>query len=384
MSPSPDTRIRVLYSIPNFITAGSGGAMLNIASRLDPERFEPSFVVLQRGGKLEARIEASGWSLYEVPYCFRAKPRPTLPWRAWRLARRLPWPTPHVWHSFHYADDYTEPLVARLSGARGWIYTKKNMNWHARSWLVRTRLAHRVVAQNTDMLTSFFDSPRFAAKTVRIPRGVDAERFRPDVEPQLGVRRQLGIDASTPLLGCVGQLLPVKGHDVLIRAMPRLEGAHLAIAGAGDDTTMGRSLQALAGELGVSDRVHLLGPVRDVPAFLTELDVFVHPTLGRGRMEGCPVAVLEAMAAGRAIVATDIPGTRDLIVSDESGILVPPEDVDALDAAIRPLLASADARASFGDGARSRVLDSFTIQHEVAAHAALYEEIATAQGWSGA
>ena len=150
------TSAKILFTIPNFITAGSGRAMLNIVERLDRGRFAPTVAVLKRGGKLDAEVERLGITLLEHQFTIPARPYHTLIGRARVAAAPLRSHGFALWHSFHYGDDYTEALIARAAGARGWIYTKKNMNWHQRAWHVRSLLAKRIAAQNTDMMREFF------------------------------------------------------------------------------------------------------------------------------------------------------------------------------------------------------------------------------------
>ena len=166
---------KILFTIPNFITAGSGRAMFNIVQRLDRGRFEPSIGVLKRGGAIEEEIAGSGIPLLEFQFTLGAKPYNSL----LRRARNAAAPTRDLgfalWHSFHYSDDYTEPLIARASGTRRWIYTKKSMGWHARSWHARSLLARRIVAQNSDMMKDFFGAFPYRAKTHLIPREKEIE-----------------------------------------------------------------------------------------------------------------------------------------------------------------------------------------------------------------
>ena len=120
--------------------------------------------------------------------------------------------------------------------------------------------------------------------------------------------------------------------------------------------------------------VEFLGEIRDVPALLVELDVFALPTWDQGRMEGCPVALLEAMASGRACVATDIPGSRDIVVPGKSGMLVRPRDAASLADALGRLSADARLRRDLGAAARERMLDVFSLEREVRAYEDLYAE----------
>jgi glycosyltransferase involved in cell wall biosynthesis len=302
------------------------------------------------------------------------RPYHSLPGRARRAAAPFRAHGFALWHSFHYGDDYTEPLFARAAGARAWIYSKKSMGWDANAWYLRSLLARRIAAQNTDMMREFFAGVAYRAKTRLIPRGVDVLKFSPSVPPRLRLREQLGIPADAPVVTSVANLLPVKGHPVLLLAAASVNGAHLLLAGGGAKSEFADSLRGQARRHGVADRVHFLGRVDDVPALLAETDVFVLATRAQGHEEGCPVALLEAMAAGRACIATDVAGSRDLIVNGQSGILVPSGDPLAMGQAIERLAKSPGDRRRLGHAALTRVMEHYTIEHEVRAHEALYAE----------
>jgi len=249
------------------------------------------------------------------------------------------------------------------------------MNWHSRAWQLRSIFAKRIAAQNTDMLDLFFSNPYFRHKTKLIPRGVDLQKFSPQPIAHGYYRQQFGIPADELVISCVAQLVPVKDHPNLIRAAVQLPGAHFLLAGSTTDEAYFDELQRQVEQNGVFDRVHFLGKMSDIPAFLTETNIFVLPTKGSGRMEGCPVALLEAMACGKACVATDIPGSRDIIEDGISGLLVEPENADALAKAINRLTEDKDLREKMGIAARQRVETSFSIEREVAAHEQLYLEL---------
>jgi glycosyltransferase involved in cell wall biosynthesis len=364
--------LRILFTIPNFITAGSGDAMLNIIKRLDRRRFAPAVCVLKKGGALDAAVEGMGIPFLEAPML--VEPRPLWSLRA-RVRRAAVVFRPygfHLWHSFHYSDDYTEPLVARAAGARAWVYTKKNMGWNHRSWYLRSVLASRIAAQNSDMVRHFFRGPLLRGKARHLPPGVDTERFRPGVPGQTNVRTQLGFPPGAILAGCVAHLVPVKGHPTLLEAIAQVPGLFLVIAGAARDERYTKTLVQTVAEAGLGERVRFLGNVTDVPGLLGELDIAVLPTWDRWRMEGCPIALLEAMACGVACVATEIPGSKDVIEPEESGLLVPPRDAQALSRALARLTAEPELRRRLGDGGRARVLAGYTIEREVEALESLY------------
>lgn len=300
--------------------------------------------------------------VYEFPFAIPATPRWSLPARLWKAARQAP--KCDLWHSFHYLDDYTEPLIARLAGAGAWVYTKKNMSWNRRSWRLRTRLASRVLAQNTDMMSRFFAR---ADRVKFVPRGVDGARFHPSL------RRER--ESGAFRVGVAAHLVAVKGHPTLLEAVARLPDVRLEIAGKPLDQDYSAGLRVRSEQPDLAGRVTFHGGVEDVPRFLGGLDAFVLPTWGRWRQEGCPVALLEAMASGLACVATDIAGSRDLIVHNESGLVVPPENSDSLAAALAALRDHSELRSRLGRAARRRIEENYTIEREVADHESVYREL---------
>ncbi|HET6382899.1 MAG TPA: glycosyltransferase [Armatimonadota bacterium] len=364
---------RILFTIPNFITAGSGQAMLNIVEHLDPEKYAPAVCVSRKGGDLSRVVERLGIPFIEAPFTVPAQPYHTLPLRAWRAAQVF---RPYhfaLWHSFHYLDDYTEPIIARLSGARRWIYTKKNMNWGRRAWYLRSLFASRIVTLNTDMMRDFFGNRWFRNRVRLVRHSVDLDRFHPGSSIGLRIREREGIPENAIVCACVAHLVPVKGHPTLLEAVAKVPDMRLLIAGSPLDANYFEKLQGMTLKLGLEDRVRFIGNISNVPALLAEVDIFVLPTERRG--EGCPVALQEAMACGCACIATDVPGSRDLIEHGMSGWIVPPEESGALAAALKGLAASSELRCSLGEAARAVAVSQFSIAREAADHEALYGEL---------
>jgi len=167
-----------------------------------------------------------------------------------------------------------------------------------------------------------------------VPNGIDLERFRPG--ERAVARRLIGLQADVRVVGSAGRLLPVKGHDVLIRAAQHLPAnVHIVIAGGGEAAA---ALGQLARELGVEARVHLIGHRDDVQAILPAFDVFCLPS----RNEGLPRSVVEAQACGVPVVASDVGGLREAVCA-ASGRLVPAANPTALAEALRGVLAATPA-----------------------------------------
>ena len=360
----------ILFTIPNFITAGSGRAMLNIVERLDRAKFLPAVCVSRMGGKLDKEVEALGIPFIESNFTIPPKPYATLLWRARQAAHIFRPYRFALWHSFHYSDDYTEALIARFAGAQ-WLYSKKNMGWGSRAWKLRSLLATRIVTLNSEMADLFFSSPLLRKKHYLNPCGVDIQAFSPNAAPRLNLRAQQGLSVEMPVIVVVAHLIPVKGHPTLLKALTKIPNAHVWLAGQPMDAKYSAALHAQAEYLQITDRVHFLGDIADIPALLAEADIVALPT----RMDALGVAILEAMACGKACVASDVEGPRELLVHQQNGLLVPSEDVDALAGALNRLIENPALRARYGMSARRRVEERFTIEREVAQHEALYLEM---------
>lgn len=204
-----------------------------------------------------------------------------------------------------------------------------------------------------------------AGKISVVYNAVEPKRF--DLPPSPALRAELGA-GDGPLMLTLARLEPQKGLDVLLRAAAETPGARFAIAGEGP---LRAELEALARELGVADRVRLLGRRGDVPALLAACDAFVLPSL----YEGSSLAVLEAMAARRPVITSAIPGTDELIEDGSDGLLVPPGDAAALAGALRRLLGDGALREQLAGRARDKVEERFSPAALASGVEAVYEEL---------
>jgi glycosyltransferase involved in cell wall biosynthesis len=186
--------------------------------------------------------------------------------------------------------------------------------------------------------------------------------------PAGGLRAVLGIAEHVPLAGTVGRLVPVKDHATLFSAVASVPGLHLAILGDGE---LRATLEALARELGISDRTHFVGWWTDLPSALADLDVVVLSS----RNEGTPVALIEALAASRPVVATDVGGVRHVVQDGETGRLCGPGDAAGLARLLQQVIAEPEASRRMAEAGRLRVAARFGYQRLLADHQSLYEEL---------
>ncbi len=210
-----------------------------------------------------------------------------------------------------------------------------------------------------------------------IAQGVAPSRVHhvPNFCPDLGgaAPERLGVPAGAPLVLAAGRLHPVKGFDVLLRAMPLLPRVHVLIAGEGGGRA---ALSALAGELGVADRLHLPGWRHDMAGLLAAADVLACPS----RHEPLGNVVLEALSAGCPVVASRTAGPVELIEPGATGLLVPVEDAPALAAAIAAVLSDPALSARLAAAGRC----CFEAQHAEAAVVRRWQAFFGAVGVGGA
>jgi L-malate glycosyltransferase len=240
-----------------------------------------------------------------------------------------------------------------------------------RSSLVQLRAlaagVDRYIAVSHDIATELIERFRWPASKVEVVHNaVEVERFAGPAPP--GLREQLTGKPDRPVVLTCARLHEQKGHRTLLRAATEVPEAVFALAGEGPERA---ALESLAEELEVSDRVRFLGPRADVPALLAACDVFALPSL----YEGSSLAILEAMAAGRAVVASAIGGTEELIDDGQTGLLVAPDDPGALAAALRRLLGDRTLRSSLAGRARQVAESRFTRDAMARRVECIYEEI---------
>jgi glycosyltransferase involved in cell wall biosynthesis len=225
------------------------------------------------------------------------------------------------------------------------------------------------------------DLKRFVCDKVGVPakrvtviyNGVAPVQTVTDEEAQT-CKAELGISDCYPLLGVVGSLYPVKGHRFLLEAMPdilrRFPNTGLLVIGRGE---LEVALKEQAEQLAIATNVHFLGMRQDVPRLLSVLDAFVLPSLS----EGLSLALLEAMASGKPVVATRVGGNPELIDHGRTGFLIQPEDAKDLAANLVKLLTDPGMMQQFGQQAAERVREHFGLSQMVDQYRDLYARLLT-------
>jgi glycosyltransferase involved in cell wall biosynthesis len=373
-------RLKVVTVVDGLSGLGGGERVAaELAMRLDPGRFESVFCVTRPrwGPGREESLRAAGVRTLTLR---RRSAGNLLAWRP--LISLLRRERTDILHCHKFGSNVWGAILGRLSGVP--VFVAHEHVWSYEGQALR-RLLDRLIANEAHV---FLTISRETRRQMIEVEGIDPALVRvlPNGIPPLpessgrDVRRELGIDQDALVVGAVSVLRPQKALQVLIRSAARLVAEFptlkVIIAGEGPQRA---NLEALVTEFGLDGRVMLVGPRTDVSDVLASLDVAVSSS----DYEGSPLAVIEYMAAAKAIVATRVGGVPDLIEDGVHGLLVEAQDAHGLASAVARLLREPELRARMGGEARKRQQAEFTIEAAVHRLELLYEELSAATQMAG-
>lgn len=267
------------------------------------------------------------------------------------------------------------PLVVTVHGRGG---TGPSPWRHRFLYRLLLRMARQIVAVSADTRQKLITRNRLPATGIRtIINGVDTSRFSPATPATVAtLRQQCGLPPDAFIIGSVGRLAAEKNYPLLVQAVALLRqqgvNAHLAIVGEG--TTRHAIEQALA-TTGLQQHCSLPGARFDIVEWMRCFDLF---TLSSDT-EGTAITLLEAMACGLTVVATDVGGNREVVNPPSGGLLVPPRDAAALAAAFLQLHQQPATRAAMGQAGRARIVEHYSRERMIQAYADLYHEVLPAR-----
>jgi glycosyltransferase involved in cell wall biosynthesis len=379
-------RVLTLVDVPS-VQGGAEQLALNIATRLDPERFESIFSVSRwpMAPKRRQRdpswrpaleeIEASGIRFLPLHRRYKVDPA------AWmRLERFLRRERVDILHTHKFGSNVWGAIVG--AAARVPIVLAHEHTWSFEGQPMRRVLDRELIARVADrfIAVSREDRRRMTdvegidpSRTLFIPNGVPA----PPPPSGRDVREELGIAPDAPVLGVVGLLRPQKAHHVLLHAattlVERWPDLQVLIIGDGPERA---SIESLIAELKLERTVRITGLRADVPDVLQALDIAVCCS----DFEGSPLSVLEYMAAGLPVVATEVGGLPDLIEPGFNGLLVPARDPAALAQALAQLLSDPAGARAMGARSVTRRMEEFDVSVIVGRLEALYSQLLAEKG----
>jgi glycosyltransferase involved in cell wall biosynthesis len=321
------------------------------------------------GSRAESEARRRGIELHTVPMGNDLSLRAVL-----RARRELRTARPDLVHLHTGRANWIGGLAAWSLGIP--VITTRRMDREVkrgpRTRFLYDRIARRAVAISPAVRELLRAGGVAEARIRLIPSAVDVDALRPRVA-RSEMRRSLGAVGDSAVCGLVlAALVRRKGIDVLLEAFarPRLRAAPLRLWIAGDGPERA-ALEARADALGIAPRVSFLGRREDKADLLHACDVLVLPS----RAEGLGVAALEAMACGRGVVASQVGGLAEAVVHERTGLLVPPDDADALADALARVACDDALRARLGAAGPARISEGFRAEQMCEAYAALYREL---------
>lgn len=367
---------RICLVIPTLDRNGAEKQLVTLALGLPRDRFDVHVCTLTRGGPLESRLADAGIPVEHIGKRWKIDPGAFL-----RLRRYFARVRPDIVHTWLFAANSYGRAAARQAGVPHILGGERCVDpwkrWHELAIDRRLACISDAIVTNSSGVRDFYAKKGVPANKFRvIPNGIDAcDESTAPVHGSLERDEwltQLGVPKTSHVIGAVGRLWPQKRYQDLIWAIELLRwpfpDVQLLIVGEGPQRWR---LERFARQVKMDDRVHFLGERDDVPQVLARCDCF---WLASG-YEGQSNALMEAMRAGVPVVVSDIPGNRDLVVSDESGMLVRVGDTAAFARAAKKLFDDPELARRLGDAARRRMLEEFTVERMVQRHIELYESL---------
>ncbi len=361
-------KIKILYTIPNFDTAGSGKVVYDLINNLDRTVFEPEVCCFHTRGSFIEEIEKLQVKVHVFPFAINYRPFFTFPFRLLKIIAFFKKHHFDIIHSWHWSSDFSEPLAAKLAGIP-WIYTKKAMGWGNKAWKWRSALSTKIITINSDM-NSFFEE-RMPDKIEAIPLGVDTQYYAPRLINKDTLLEGLTIDKNDFVIISVVNLIPKKGIEILIKAIVELNNPKIKLYIVGNNTgeyALG-VMEFAKGNL----TINFLGKKMDVRPYHAIADLFVIPTLELA--EGLPIAPLEAMASGNIVIGSNVSGVKD-ILEPFPMCLFETNNVNSLKAAILIILNMGQGeRIQLAQKMRTHVANEFSLEHFIKMNSNLYMKI---------
>ncbi|HTO35145.1 MAG TPA: glycosyltransferase family 4 protein [Flavobacterium sp.] len=350
-----DKKLKILYTIPNFNTAGSGKVLYDLAKGLDKNKFEVHIACLHSKGTFFSEVEKLGLPIHFINTTTKLKPY-------WSLFKRI---KPYrkfikkhhfdIVHSWHWSSDWTEVLAVKLGGAK-FVYTKKAMTWGNIHWKIRSYLADFIITVNEEM-KSYFPNKK---QQKLIPLGLDTDHYSTKHFTK-------NIETEKFKIITVANLVPVKGIEILIDAVILLNNPNVELSVLGDDRSdYATELKQRVNDLGKENQIRFLGKYTDVRPFLVQSDLYVIPSF----KEGMPMALVEAMSMSVPVLGSDISGIN-FVLKDFKELLFEAKNSTDLAQKIQKIQSDAE-RNKIGEKLRNYCIENFSVQTFIQQHEDLY------------
>lgn len=368
---------------------GAARFVIELTRAFDGNLIEPFLGCVWKYGASSEEYWQAVMNASAIPYCFGARWRSEHPLQSCISGLRGLWKlsnfTPDIIHSHGEFTDIAAILLKRKLGARYLVRTRHSIvEWPKRPALGRI-FGHWIYPGVFDLeiavsrgATDALNRRKLAhfrrQKAIYIPNAIDFCRFELPETDSTSVKRQFDIPENATVIGSVGSLSKVKGYDVLLKAfqgvIAHIQNVCLVFVGDGPERS---TLQALAKSIGIEPYVRFLGPQQRIEYVYRSFDLFVSSSY----IEGLPTVLLESIASGVPVVATNIPGSREIIEDGVTGLLAPPGNPEALAEILIQALQSPQRTKLLAMEALRRAKIRFSIDAVAKEYTALFQRLTT-------
>lgn len=376
--------VTVVYLTDKLAYGGTPLQIVELALHLDRARFRPYLIALsQIEAAIRERLEQSNIQMecLEQANWVRVNALPAA-WKLYRSLRRL---APEIVHAFLTTGNVLGAVLGTLARVPIIVSSHRDLGGFDGKWITRMNfwtdrhLATSVTANSLAVREALAQRSNAPAETIRLLyNGIDLKKIE-TANRGLAKRQELGLSPNALAIGVIANIRVAKGHQYLLEAFnriaPHVPQACLLICGFAGDHDLMKTLQRLAAAGGAAGRVWFMNSRNDIPEMLHALDVVVSPSLS----EGFSNAILEAMAAGKPVIATRVGGSPEQIIDGVTGLLVPPQDAGAIAQALLTLLRSPGLRREMGTAAQRHVQENFSVAIMTRNHTRLYDDLLRAR-----
>ncbi len=379
-------KIRIVFVLGKLDNGGTEGQFMETIRRLNRDRFEISVLAFPRHGKLREEIESLRIPLTCLGFSgLKGKFHPVAYWQLcaliWKMVRYFRCERPHIVQSYLFWANIYGCIAAKIAGVnimitgrRGIVETYR-MKWHYR-WL--NNLSNwwaTLILTNSHFIRQHcleHEKCIHAEKIAVIHNGIDCRRYNLK-QRHNDIKHAFDIPPKHHVIGIVGNLRPCKGHSDFLQAASSVLHTHpqTVFVIVGRDGGIRSSLERFAEDLGIRGSIIFTGERNDIPSLLSMFDILVSSSL----TESLSNAILEGMAAGKPVVATQVGGNPEIIEHERTGLLVAPGNAEQMAKAIVRLLDDAALRKTMGEYGRSKALAAFPMENMICQMETCYEKL---------